>query len=438
MEAIGIIGILLGIVAIVFLIMKGYSLLVAAPIATVIVLLFNGQPIIAMMFGSEKSYMMELAAFVANNFSIFMLGSIMAKYMDKSRATVSIADKLLGWVGTDNPFNALLAIFIISALMTYGGINVFVVIFALIPLARPIFKKLNISWKLVCIPIFGGAATFTMTMLPGSPALHNVVPSQALGTPLTAAPMIGIITSIVTIIYLLVYMRYVLNRSIVKGEKYEGDPPGTAVVDADAEIPSFGKSILPIAVLIAIILLFSDVEKIIIVALFSAVVLSAVLFNPYIKSQVSVVNEGATDSLGTTLNTASTIAFGTMTTAVPAFQTIFNGIVGLPGSPLFSLGIGTAVLGGITASAVGAIGISVTSFAPVYMDMGINPELIHRIISISSCLITIVPHAGFLAAFNKVSNLEFKDTYWKGFIAINGASILAFIVALTLAGFGIV
>ena len=111
--------------------------------------------------------------------------------MDKSGATISIANKVLSVVGTKNPYNALVALFIISALLTYGGINVFVIIFALIPMAKPIFRKLNISWKLVTIPVFGGTSTFTMTMLPGAPSLHNIVPSTALGTTLTAGPVIG-------------------------------------------------------------------------------------------------------------------------------------------------------------------------------------------------------------------------------------------------------
>lgn len=175
------------------------------------------------MFGKENSYMTSLAGFIAANFSIFLLGSILAKYMDKSNATVSIANKILSLVGTKNPFNALVALFIISAILTYGGINVFVIIFALIPMAKPIFRELNISWKLVTIPIFGGTSTFTMTMLPGAPSLHNVVPANGLGTKLTAAPVIGIVTSITAIIFVLLFMKFSLNRSLKKNETFQTD-----------------------------------------------------------------------------------------------------------------------------------------------------------------------------------------------------------------------
>lgn len=195
---------------------KKFNIIVAAPIATIVVLLFNDVNILETVFGKENSYMSALAGFVASNFAIFLLGSILAKYMDKSGATISIANKVLSVVGTKNPYNALVALFIISALLTYGGINVFVIIFALVPMAKPIFQQLNISWKLVIIPVFGGTSTFTMTMLPGAPSLHNVVPSTALGTTLTAAPFIGIVTSIAAIIFLLVFMKMMLSRSLRK------------------------------------------------------------------------------------------------------------------------------------------------------------------------------------------------------------------------------
>ena len=149
MDILGILGILLGILTIILFIIKKFNIIIAAPIATIVVLLFNEVPILETVFGKENSYMTALAGFVASNFAIFLLGSILAKYMDKSGATISIANKVLSVVGTKNPYNALVALFIISAILTYGGINVFVIIFALIPMAKPIFRELNISWKLV-------------------------------------------------------------------------------------------------------------------------------------------------------------------------------------------------------------------------------------------------------------------------------------------------
>lgn len=338
---------MLGILTIILFIVKKFNIIVAAPIATIVVLLFNDVPILETVFGKENSYMTSLAGFIASNFAIFLLGSILAKYMDKSGATISIANKVLSVVGTKNPYNALVALFIISAMLTYGGINVFVIIFALIPMAKPIFKQLNISWKLVIIPVFGGTSTFTMTMLPGAPSLHNIVPSTALETTLTAGSLIGIVTSIVAIVFILVFMKISLLRSLRKGETFNAiDKDDVSQVDVDCKLPAFIVSLLPILVFVAIILLFSSVNNIIIVALIVSIVLSAILFRKQISEQKEVLNQGANKSLGSTITTGSTIAFGSMATSVPAFKGVFQLIQSIPGPPVLSLMIGTGLIGG--------------------------------------------------------------------------------------------
>lgn len=381
--------------------------------------------------------MTSLAGFIASNFAIFLLGSILAKYMDKSGATISIANKVLSLVGTKNPYNALVALFIISAILTYGGINVFVIIFALIPMAKPIFKQLNISWKLVIIPIFGGTSTFTMTMLPGAPSLHNVVPTTALGTTLTSGALLGIAASIVAIVFILIFMKISLVRSLRKGETFT-----LSKVDeindgnTNRKLPSFVISLLPIVVLLAIILIFSSVNNIIIVALIVAILLSAILFRKEIKQQKEVLNEGANESLGSTIATGSTIAFGSIATSVPAFKSIFQLIQSIPGPPVLSLMVGTGLIGGITASAVGAIGISVANFAPYYLELGLDPETIHRAIAIGSGALSIVPYSGFLIIFNNLTGLSMKDTFLKGFISISVTHWIAMfvVVIMTLIG----
>ncbi|MCM3588373.1 GntP family permease [Mesobacillus maritimus] len=438
MDLLGLLGILLGIITIILFIIKKFSIIVAAPIATIVVVLFSGVPILETVFGKENSYMAALAGFVASNFAIFLLGSILAKYMDKSGATISIANKVLSLVGTKNPYNALVALFLISAILTYGGINVFVIIFALIPMAKPIFRQLNISWKLVAIPVFGGTSTFTMTMLPGAPSLHNIVPSTALGTTLTAAPGIGIATSIAAIVFILVYMKFSLSKSLRNNETFHIDEK---VENNDAiskrELPSFMISLLPIIVLLGIILIFSSVNNIIIVALIVAILLSAILFRKHIVQQKEVLNQGANESLSSTITTGSTIAFGSIATSVPAFKGVFQLIQSIPGPPVLSLMIGTGLIGGITASAVGAIGISVANFAPIYLEMGLAPETIHRAIAIGSGALSIVPYSGFLIIFNNLTGLTMKDTFKNGFISISVTHwiAMAVIVIMSILGF---
>lgn len=438
MDILGIFGILLGILTIILFIVKKFNIIVAAPIATIVVLLFNDVNILESVFGKENSYMTSLAGFVASNFAIFLLGAILAKYMDKAGATISIANKVLSVVGTKNPYNALVALFIISALLTYGGINVFVIIFALVPMAKPIFQQLNISWKLVIIPIFGGTSTFTMTMLPGAPSLHNVVPSTALGTTLTAAPLIGMVTSVAAVLFILVFMKMMLAKSLRKNETFEAENTvGSSEETTKRDLPPFIISLLPIVVLLAIILLFSSVGNIIIVALIVAILLSALLFRKQIAQHKEVLNQGANESVTSTITTGSTIAFGSIATGVPAFKGVFQLIQSIPGPPVLSLMIGTGLIGGITASAVGAIGISVANFAPYYLELGLDPETVHRAIAIGSGALSIVPYSGFLIIFNKITGLTMKDTFKNGFVSISVTHWVAMAVVVIMALLGL-
>lgn len=435
MVALGLVGIIAGLAVLVVAIYKGYSLVIAAPVAALVVILFNGMDVLGGMFGTQNSYMSRLAGFILSNLPVFLLGAILAKYMDKSGAALAIAEKLMQLVGTSSPYRAMVALFVITSVLTFGGINVFVVIFILVPMAKPIFQRYNINWQLVIIPIFGGGASFTMTMLPGSPSLHNIVPSNALGTPLTAAPLVGIVTSIAAIAFLLIYMNVALKRSQARGETF-----GATLSEEDSAIfdrprPSFGVSIVPIVVLLAMILALSFVPQIILAALVVAILLSMVLFRKFVTHK-DVINQGTMDSLTSVMTTGSTIAFGAFAVSVPAFHSVFNAIVSIPGNPLISLSVGTMVLAAITASSVGAEGIAVKAFAPTYLDMGVNPELIHRTIAISAGPATF-PHNGFLAVFNGLAGFNLRQSLMRAFLSLHMPHYIGIVIVVLISSLGL-
>jgi len=277
--------------------------------------------------------------------------------MDKSGATISIANKIMSIVGTKNPYNALVALFMISA--------------------------------------------------------------------------------IVSIIFILLFMKYSLSKSLHKKEGFHVSEKVESIVVADNHnLPPFTISLLPIITLLALILLFSHVNYIIIIALIVAILISAVLFRKYIPQQKEILNQGATESLGSTIATGSTIAFGSITTSVPAFMGVFQLIQSIPGPPVLSLMIGTGLISGITASAVGAIGIAVKNFSPLYLEMGLSPEPVHRAIAIASGALAIVPYSGFLIVFNKLTGLSMKDTFKNGFISISVTHWLAMVVVVIMAMLG--
>ncbi|MEH7381083.1 GntP family permease [Bacillus sp. JJ1533] len=432
MDIIQVIGILLGIIVVIYGAMKGFSILIVAPIASIIVIITNQLDFFSSLIGKENSYMTGLTDFVVNFFAVFLLGAILAKYIDKSGAAQSIAKKILEKTGTKNPFSVLVALLIITAILTYGGVSLFVVIFVLIPLAKPLFKQLNIAWNLVTIPIQLGLGTFTMTMLPATPSIQNVVPTAYLGTTLTAAPLLGIIGAVVAAAFGLWYMKFTLNKSIANGETFTDFNVKESDEELKKEIPSFIVSIIPIVLLIAVIIVGSalKVQNIIVIGLAAAVIVSAILFKKYIPSQKAVINEGASGSIMPVFFTSSAVAFGVVITIAPGFKYISDFILNIPGNPLISLSVASALFGGITGSASGALGIVMQAFGQSYLDMGLNPEVIHRVSAVASSVITLMPHNGAVLTFLALTGLTHQNGFKYQFIAVTGANLLALIAVL--------
>lgn len=442
MEIVGIIGIVVAIIAIIVMAVKGLHIVIAAPLATLIVILTNRMDIFGSFIGPEQSYMAGLAGFLINNFAIFLLGAILAQYMEKSNATISISNFILSKVGLNSKYAIMLALALIAAILTYGGISLFVVMFALVPLARPIFKKMDINWELFPIPLFFGMATFTMSMLPGAPSVQNAVPTTALGTTLTSAPILSIIATVVMIAFGLIYMKVELNKSLKKNEtfySYLGDDKQTDLPEEievdESNLPSIFLSLLPIVTLISIILIFSSVPNIILIALTAAIVMSALLYNNYIPSQTTVLSNGAAGSVMPAFSTSSSVAFGSVLTSASGFAIIQNLIMSIPGNPVIGLSVAASLLAGITGSSSGALGIVMESFAPTYLEMGIDPQLIHRVAVIAAATLTAMPQSGVTITFNNLTGLSIRRGFKHQFIIINGGHLLALIAVLIASAF---
>lgn len=437
MEFLGPIGVLLGIIAIVYFSLKEIHITIAAPMATILVVLLNSMPLVESLLGKEpNNYMGALGGYIMSYFAIFLLGSILAKLMEVSGATVSIAEFILKKVGYQNPYRILVAIFIISAILTYGGISLFVVMFAVLPLARSLFKKMDLAWNLIQVPLWLGIATFTMTILPGTPAIQNVIPIQYLNTSLTAALVPSILGSVGCIAFGLFYMKRCLTKSLEVGENYATYTSQTNEDTAERVLPSFVASILPLALLIAIAItgsLLGDefVKKnIIYVALLTGIISAIVLFNKYIDKKIATLSIGASGAVGPIFATAYAVAFGSVVTAASGFGVFSDIILNIPGPPVISLTVLTSAMAAITGSSSGALGIVMPNFAQYYLDAGVSPEIIHRVGAVASNILTIVPQSGVFLTFLSLTGLNHKNGFKQTFITVFGSTLVAEIIII--------
>lgn len=433
MEIFAILGVLLAVVAIIYWTSKNLHVIIAAPLASLIIVLTNQMNVLEVMLGKEQSYMAGLAGFLINNFAIFMLGSILARYMEASGATQTIANSILKVMGKDSPYKGLLAITLIASILTYGGVSIFVVIFTLLPLSRPLFKELNINWALFPIPVFLGASTYTMTSLPGTPSIQNAIPTKVLGTSLTAAPVISLAASFTLLVFGLLYMAYCLKKSLANGETYTEEEDETAVVVAD-KTPNQFLSVLPLFSLIGTIFLMSKTPNVLAIGLLVSILLSALIFYPYLPNQKEILNAATTASIVPAFATSSTVAFGTVLTLSAGFTVIQEWIQQIPGSPLISLSVSTALVSGIIGSSSGAVGIASSNFLPAYLEMGIHPELLHRVVVVASAILTVVPQSGVMITFHNLSKLSMKRGLKYSFVLVTVGHILALMVVLALVG----
>ena len=439
MEWLGVAGIVAGLVFFVIAAMKGWNVLIPSIVTAIIIALTNGMDIAAAMVGGESSYVTGLAGFVQKNLLIFMGGAIMGEFMDKSGAAKSIANTVMGKVGSKSPYLVLLGIAAVGAVLTYAGISMFVAMFALIPLARPLFKECNIPWHLFCAAWTLGACSFTMAMIPGVPAIAWINAANGCGVSLTAAPIMGIVGSIVAIAVSCVYIKFALKRAQAKGEVYEASEDEGTTAD-DKAVPNVIVALLPLVLLIGIIIVGSQlkVANVVYIAMIVAVVASMILFNKHISSQRDVLGNGAKAALGPALFTSAAVGVGTVAAASVGFTVIYEAIFNMPGGTYVSAATMAAVLGGVMGSGSGAVGIIAGNFLDPYLATGVDPAALAKVIATSATIGGALPNSGAMFGMLAAMGLSHKNSY-KHIAAISiGAGLCALIVMIVMANVGIV
>lgn len=438
MEWIGVIGIIVGLVFFVIAAMKGWNVLITSVVTAVIIAVTNGMGIADAMLGAKSSYVTGLASFVQKNLLIFVGAAILGEYIDKSGAAKSIAQAIVGKVGTKSPYLVLLAIAAVGAILTYAGISMFVAMFALIPLARPIFKECNIPWHLFCAAWSLAACSFTMAMIPGVPAIAWINAANGCGVSMTAAPVLGIVGSVIAIVVSCLYIKFALKRAQAKGETYE-----ITAADSEAteqkETPSLFMSLLPLILLIVIIIAGSQlgVANVVYIGMIVAVVVSMIVFNKYIPSQRDTMGNGAKNALGPALFTSAAVGVGTVAAASVGFTVIYEAILNMPGGTYVSAATMAAVLGGVMGSGSGAVGIIAQNFLEPYLATGCDPAALAKIIATAATIGGALPNSGAMFGMLAAMGLNHGNSY-KHIAAISiGAGLCALIVMIVLANLGI-
>lgn len=426
------IGIIVGLGLLMFLAYKGMSIIWIAPLTAGIVALTGG---LDLLDAYTVDYMGGFVGFAKAWFPVFMLGAIFGKVMDDSGAARSVAHWIIKRIGAKQ---AILAVVLGCAVLTYGGVSLFVVVFAMYPLAVALFREADLSRKLIPGAIALGSFTFTMTAIPGTPQIQNLIPMNYFETTPTAAPIMGIAGALVMLVGGMLWMKYSEKKRIAAGETYVELPDHVPSVDVET-LPNPLVSFLP---LLVVILLLNVFNLNIIVALGAGIIFAIAVNWTRLDNTVKTINDGAAGSVIAIINTSAAVGFGAVVRAVPGFTTLSELVMGIKGNPLISEAVAVNVLAGATGSASGGMGIALEALGAQYMALaqstGISPEAFHRVASIASGGLDTLPHNGAVLTLLAVTAMTHKDSYKDIFMVGSAIPILAVIVAIALASIGLV
>lgn len=454
----GLIGILLGLGLLVGFAYRGWSVLLLAPLAALLAALLSGEPLLASW---TQTFMGSAAAFVGQFFPLFLLGALFGKLMEDSGSVAAIADFMTETLGAPR---AILAVVLAGAIVTYGGVSLFVALFVLAPMAQALFRAADIPRRLMAPAIALGTFTFTMMALPGTPAIQNAIPMPFFGTTPFAAPGLGIIASAIMLGFGLWWLARAEAAARRAGEGF-GD--GTATVNAalddpvlrerattarefdPAEIahghqsearPSIALAALPLGLVILVNLLMSflvlprldfgflaeprwggvplsAVSGVwsVAVALIVAIVATLVINWRRLPKLRETMDAGANASVLPIFSVASLVGFGAVVAALPAFALVRDWVLSIDGGPLVSLAVAVNILAALTGSASGGLTIALDALGPVFLEragvLGIEPALLHRVAVMSAGTLDSLPHSGAVVTLLAVCGVTPRQSY---------------------------
>jgi len=428
----GILGVLVALAVLIYLALRGVSILIISLVCAGIVALTNGLSLSTALVGT---YMQGLAGFLQQFFLLFLFGAMFGKIIGDSGAATSIAYILSRRLGAGH---ALLIIILACSILSFGGVNIFILIFTVYPLGLQLWKQANLPKRLLAGAFALGGGTFTMTALPGTPSVQNLIPAEAFKTPATAAPVLGISAAIVMFALGYWYLSWQAKKAHRSGEGFVPaacDAAATAEVNP-SDLPHWAVSLVPLILVVGVVVATRNAKPQlpwVAAALAIGCVVGVALLYRHLRRVTATLGEGAANSAIPIINTGAVIGFGTVVSTVPAFADFakFFSHIGLP--PLLSAAVVVNIMGGIMGSAAGGLRIFIQTMAPYYLGLGVDPAALHRISAIASGGLSALPHNGVVITTLLVMGMTHREAYKDIFVTSVLMSLAGLAVALIIA-----
>lgn len=419
---------------------KGFSIILFAPIAALLAVLLTSPGYVLPFFAGI--FMEKMVGFIKLFFPVFLLGAIFGKVIAMAGYAKVITKYIVKLFG---PGRAIVAIVVVGAILTYGGVSLFVVVFAIYPFAAELFKTANIPKRLIPATIALGAFTFTMDAFPGSPQIQNIIPTTFFYTDTWAAPWLGLFGGLFIFFLGVFYLEWQKRKAAKAGEGYGVIHINEPTEIVNANLPSLFISILPLLLVVICNKLFVvfiskhygqlfdfsaigfedippvDISKLtavwavegaLIIGILTVIVFS---FGQIRRTFNSEINGSIGGALLATINTASEYGFGGVIVMLPGFKAISGGIASAFRNPLLNEAVTVNILSGITGSASGGMSIALATMSKTYIvqaaKFGIPNEVLHRVASMAAGGMDTLPHNGAIITLLIVTGLSHKQSY---------------------------
>lgn len=435
-------GILLSLFLLMYMAYMGFSVILFAPVFALLAASMQGLPV---MPWYTELFMGKAVVFVKSFFPIFLLGAVFGKVMEDTLLAKGIAKALMDQLGRRH---TILAVVLTGAVLTYGGVSLFVVVFALYPMAAVAFREANIPKKLIPGCLVLGMATFTMDAFPGTPQIQNIIPTSFYGTTAYAAPIAGLFGGTLIFVVGMLWLEFRRKRAEARGEGYGDHTLNEPEPTGDIKLPKWYICILPLLLVLTLNFYLSRVYTwdpailaslagmklplmapaiknvvgiwSLIISLVPAIILALLIGHKNLSKEGGLqraLNVGAIGSLLAIMNTASEVGYGNVIAALPGFKSIASVLLGVKigGTPLVSEAVSVTTLAGITGSASGGMSIALDLMSKDWLawanSIGMSPELLHRVAAMASGGCDSLPHNGAVITLLAVCGLTHKQSY---------------------------
>lgn len=453
MELINVGWIVLSLAALMFLAYRGSSVILVAAVLAMLTATVASD--INPLYALTEHYMPAVVSFIKSFFPIFLVGSIFGRIMGVSNAAKVVADSVAAIIGGRQSIFIVVAA---TAILTYGGVSLFVVVFAVYPIAVELFRKMDIPKRFIAPAIALGGFTFTMTAMPGTPQAINAIPIKYLGTTIYAAPILGLIATVVILGFGMALLMHGAKKARNNQEGYGIHDDNLQKSNDQVNLPGKFASFLPLFIVFIGNYGFTQMFKLesvrayfveqgmsaanpvnniwpVVTSIALATVVAIVLYRKNIINMGKALNDGAMGSLLPIFNTASENGYGGVIKLIPGFAALKGFLLLLPFAPLFKIAIATTVLAGIVGSSSAGTALAFETFGDVFQTMmathNLPAEVLHRVILLAAGSLDTLPHCGAVITLLTVTGLTHRESYKDiALVTMAGPAIAVVVVIL--------